>query len=383
MTEQIQSAWPGDDHPVVDHPGTEILAWEGRLDNRGDLLLRLRESPRTDAALALAVYERWGTEGLVHLTGDWSLVIHDRTARTIVLASDFAGVRPLYYSQQPNSQEPGRILWSSCLQSLVEATESSEFDEQYLGGFLIFGGYPNHTPYKGIYSVPPGHAVCVTTNGTTIRPFWAAPHGDEIRYRSESRYEEQFRALFREAVAVRLRTDSPVLAELSGGIDSSSVVCMANDLVRNGAADAPRLATVSYLWRNSLDEPFVREMESFCGIEGVHISTHDDPLVSGTKAGNAMPAAYEPLRTSVADAAGRLGAKVFLTGQGGDLVTGNWFDDSLQVAGPLRRLRMGRACQEALDWSKVLGASGFLGSLAGISGCSATRPRVRRELLSA
>jgi asparagine synthase (glutamine-hydrolysing) len=350
MTTQVQLIWPDTARDVNDR--SEILAWDGRLDNRGDLLLRLKDSLQADtsnAALALAAYERWGTSGLVHPIGDWSLVIRDGSKRMIVLASDFAGVRPLYYHVRA-----GRIFWSSNLQSLVEETEIGELDDQYLGGFLMFGGCPNRTPYKGIYSVPPGHAVLVSERETTIRPFWEEPYGDEIRYRSQSRYEDEFRSLFREAVAVRLQTDSPVLAELSGGIDSSSVVCMANHLLRSGAAPAPHLTTVSYLWRNSLDEPFVRELESFCGIAGVHLSTHDDPLVSAAQPGHATPAAYEPLRTSVAAAARRVGAKVFLTGQGGDLVTGNWFDDSLQVAGPLRQLRLGRACQDALAWSKVL-----------------------------
>ena len=336
------------------HDGrAQILHWDGRLDNRDDLLLRLRDSLRdgtSNAALARAAYERWGTSGLVHLVGDWSLVIRDRANGTIVLASDFAGVRPLYYHVQR-----GRVLWSSRLQSLVEATEIAELDEQYVAGFLIFGGCPNHTPYNGIYSVPPGHAVCVSPQETAIRRFWALPSGDVIRYRSERRYEEQLRALFREAVAVRLQTDAPVLAELSGGLDSSSVVCMANHLMRSGTVAASRLASASYLWHNSLDEPFIREVETFCGIEGVHISTHDEPLITETHVGNAMPEAFEPLRTSVAAVAHRIGAKVFLTGMNGDLMMGNWFDDSLQVAASLRRLRIGPACKEALAWSKILG----------------------------
>jgi asparagine synthase (glutamine-hydrolysing) len=332
---------------------TEILSWDGRLDNRDDLLMRLRDSLRGDtsnAALARAAYERWGTSGLVHLIGDWSVVIRDRANAAIILASDFAGVRPLYYHVQR-----GRVLWSSRLHSLVEATEIGELDEQYVAGFLMFGGCPNHTPYRGIYSVPSGHAVCVSAKETTIRRFWALPNGDAIRYRNERRYEEQLRALFREAVAVRLQTDSPVLAELSGGLDSSSVVCMANHLMRSGAAGPPHIASVSYLWRNSLDEPFIREVESFCGIEGFHISTHDHPLISKTQVGKAMPEAFDPLRTSVAAVARRLGATVFLTGMSGDLMMGNFFDDSLQVAASLRRLRVGRACKEALAWSKVLG----------------------------
>jgi asparagine synthase (glutamine-hydrolysing) len=96
---------------------TEVLHWDGRLDNRDDLLLRLRDSLQGDTsneAIATAVYERWGTDGLVYLIGDWSLVLRDRINRTTVLASDFAGVRPLYYYVQA-----GRVLWSDRLQSLV------------------------------------------------------------------------------------------------------------------------------------------------------------------------------------------------------------------------------------------------------------------------
>ena len=331
---------------------TEVLHWDGRLDNRDDLLLRLKDSLRSDtsnAEIARATYERWGISGLVHLIGDWSLVIRDHVNLTTVLASDFAGVRPLYYHV-----ERGRVLWSSHLQSLVEATGISDLDEQYVAGFLMFGGCPNRTPYKGIYSVPPGHAVCVSSKETSIRRFWAMPVGDTIRYQSERRYEEQLRALFREAVAVRLQTEAPVLAELSGGLDSSSVVCMANHLMRSGAVNASRLTGLSFIWRNSLDEPFIGEVESHCGINGVHISTHDDPLIAETQAGNAMPEAFQPLRTSIAATARRLGARTILTGQNGDLMMGNWFDDSLQVAASLRRFRIGRACEESLAWSKIL-----------------------------
>lgn len=331
---------------------TEVLHWDGRLDNRSDLLLRLKDSLRGDtsnAALASAAYERWGTDGFVHLIGDWSLVLHDHPSRTVVLASDFAGVRPLYYCVQA-----GQVLWSSRLQHLVETTGISELDEQYARAFLLFGGCPNRTPYKGIYSVPPGHAVCVCGDETKIHRFWSLPVGDEIRYRDERRYAEELRALFQEAVAVRLQNQSPVLAELSGGLDSSSVVSMASHLMRNREVNAARLSSVSFVWRNSLDEPFIREMESFCGIEGVHISTHDVPVISEDQAGDSMPEPFQPLRAAVARVANKIGAATVLTGQNGDLIMGNWFDDSLQVAGSLRRVRLGLACREAVAWSKIL-----------------------------
>ena len=329
-----------------------VLHWEGRIDNRSDLLLVLADSLRGDTsnpAIALATYQRWGTDGFVRLIGDWSSVVQDSATRTIVLASDFAGVRPLYYSVQR-----GQVFWSSRLQAVVEATGISELDEQYMGAFLLFGGCPNRTPYKGIYSVPAGHAVCVSSVGTKISRFWTLPICDEVRYRNEHRYEEQFRALFCEAVSVRLQTQAPVLAELSGGLDSSSVVSMANHLMQRGDVPASSLTSVSYLWRNSLDEPFIHEMQSFCGIDGVHISTHDTPLLGETQVGNAQPEILQPLRRQVALMSRRLGAKVLLTGINGDLVTGNWFDDSLQLAASLRRFRLGQACKEALEWSKIL-----------------------------
>ncbi len=327
---------------------SEVLHWDGRLDNRSDLLPRLSlHGEASNEAIARATYDRFGTEGLVNLIGDWSLVLRDR--ETTILASDFAGVRPLYYHVQA-----GRVQWSNRLQNLVEETGITDLDDQYIAGFLTFGGCANRTPYKGIYSVPPGHAVCVSSKGTSIRRFWSMPTGDTIQYQNEHRYEEELRALFREAVAVRLQSESPVLAELSGGLDSSSVVCLAQHLIRNGAVDTPRLETVSFTWQNSLDEPFIREVESHCGIDGAHISTHDVPFITEAQVSGATPEAFQPLLSSVARTASRLGARTILTGQNGDLLLSNWYDDSLQVAASVRRFQIGRAFKEALAWSKIL-----------------------------
>ena len=330
----------------------EVLHWDGRLDNRDDLLLRLRDSLKGDTdntAIARAIYERWGVDGLVHLIGDWSVVIRDRANGSTVLASDFAGVRPLYYHV-----DRGHVLWSSRLETLVALTEISDLDEQYIAGFLTCGGYPNHTPYKGIYSVPPGHAVCVSSERTVIRRFWTMPVGDTIRYRNPRRYEEELRELFRTAVAVRLQTESPILAELSGGLDSSSVVCVATDLMRRGAVQATELTGLSFVWDNSLDVPFTRDVAAHCGIECVEIPTQKVPIITERPVGEVMPEPFQPLRRSIARIARQRNAKTILTGQAGDLMMGNWFDDSLQVAKSLRSFRLDRAFVEALAWSKLL-----------------------------
>jgi asparagine synthase (glutamine-hydrolysing) len=340
------------DRAFDENSRTEILTWEGRLDNRDDLVSRLRDllhADTSDQALTLAAYQHWGTSGLLNLIGDWSLVIRDVANRKVILASDVAGVRPLYYHVRG-----GKLWWAARLQALVEAARIDEIDEQYVAGFLTLSGRPNRTPYAGIYSVPPGHALCVSESGTTVQRFWNLPTRDSICYSNENRYEEQLRALFQEAVAVRLRTDGPVMAELSGGLDSSSVVCMANRLMRMNATGAPGLTPVSYVWKNSLDESFVREVERFCQLDGIHYSTHDHPLIMEAETGGAVPSGFECLYKSVSVAADRAGAKVFLTGYNGDLAMGNWFDDSVQVAKPLRRFRIGQACKDAYAWSKLL-----------------------------
>ncbi len=330
---------------------SQVLVLEGRIHNRDDLLPRLALRPdATDEAVVCAAYQRWGIPGLRKVVGDWSVVIRDARARAIVLASDFAGVRPLFYYHW----KPGKIFWSTRLGALIEATGINAIDEEYVGAFLTVGGCPNRTPYAGIYSVPPGCAIHVTTAGADVRSFWSLPTVDLVRYEDERRYDDQLRSLFSEAVTVRLQTKGPVMAELSGGLDSSSVVCMANHLIRHGAVAADRLTTVSYVHRDSLDTPFIREIEAFCGIDGIHVSTHEDPLVSEEGLRVATPEGWTPLYQSVAAAARRLGATVFLTGQNGDLVMGNWLNDSLQVATPLRQFRIGEAWRQALAWSKVL-----------------------------
>ena len=136
-----------------------LLSWDGRLDNVTELTRRLGGAPgawTSDAALAREAYERWGVDGLSALIGDWSLVIDDPAADAVVLASDFMGVRPLYYHV---SRE--RVIWSSNLAALVAATSANTLDEVYAIGLLRYGGMPTRTPYVGIQSVPAGAAVIV------------------------------------------------------------------------------------------------------------------------------------------------------------------------------------------------------------------------------
>src|SRR5207245_4201132 len=101
-------------------------------------------------------------------------------------------------------------------------------------------------PYVGIHSVPPSSSVLLRPGKHTIRKYWDFDPGKRIRYRTDGEYEEHFRAVFAEAVRRRLRSDSPILAELSGGMDSSSVVCMADTIIARGDTETLLLDTIPY-----------------------------------------------------------------------------------------------------------------------------------------
>ena len=341
--------------PAPAPPGApcELLMWHGRLDNRGDLVRRLGDSATaasSDGALVVAAYERWGGAGLGRVIGDWAAVLSDPRRRAIVLASDFSGVRPLYYHQRGKE-----VLWSRSLEAMLVHVDANALDEQYVAGYLTVGGYPGRTPYAGVHAVLPGYAVRVTVDGTALSAFWRPPTSNEIRRHDEREYEEQFRVLFRDAVSSRLQARTPVAAELSGGLDSSSVVCLAADLIRRGDVAASGLTAISYVHRRSRDVPFIGKVEEHCGLRSVGLSVDDIPLFVESDILGALPHGRSRLQKSAAAAARHAGATAFLTGQAGDQLMGNWLDDSLQVARPLCRGRLLQASRDALAWSRVAG----------------------------
>ena len=330
--------------------GRDVCLWDGRIDNRKDLLAQTGLRPDcTDAALALSCYRKNGVVGLRGLVGDWSLAIWESGRREILLASDFAGIRSLYYHRNSTG-----VYWSSCLADLVHWTGASELDDTYVASFLAGGKQFHRTPYAGIVSVPPGHAVSIGQDGIASRAFWTLPFQQEIRYPDERQYEERLLELFRESVHARLPTDAPACAELSGGLDSSSIVCMA-DRLRREIAEPPGLITFSYTHDNSPDEKFFCEVERACRVSACHLDLHEYPAASADRMG-AVPVLWEPRFQGLSRRMADLGSSVLLTGQFGDFVMGNFHDDFGQVAGCLAAGRLAEAGRTAYAWGRAMQA---------------------------
>src|SRR5205823_2456711 len=111
------------------------------------------------------------------------------------------------------------------------------WEEEYFADFLIRGDCPSEfTPYRGVRRLLGGWSVIVRDGRFCKQKYWDADPSKAIRYSSDQEYEEHFRHAFRKAVRVRLRADGPVASELSGGLDSSSIVCMAQEVYRSREA---------------------------------------------------------------------------------------------------------------------------------------------------
>jgi asparagine synthase (glutamine-hydrolysing) len=324
-----------------------VCLWDGRIDNRKELLHHAGLSmDYSDAALILSLYEKHGVDGLRDVVGDWSLAIWDANRREIVLASDYAGIRPLYYHRSTAG-----VYWSSSLADLVRWTGVRELDVTYVASFLAIGRAPTRTPYAGILPVPAGHAVSIAQDRIEARAFWMLPIHRETRYPDERQYEERMLELFRESVQARLATGAPTCSELSGGLDSSSIVCMADRLRKETHSPAPELITFSYTHENSRDEKFFREVERACNLTGCHLELRECPAAAAGRMGT-EPAWWEPRFQEVARRMAAVRSSVLLTGQFGDFIMGNTTDDSGQVTEWLAKGRFGKAAREAYAWGR-------------------------------
>ena len=251
------------------------LAWNGRLDNRDDLRGYFPdgcEGDTSDVALVMAAYLKWDDDFLSRIVGDFVLSLYDPRSRTLFLARDPFGTRTLYYSA---SEE--RLVWSSTLEALLGATGiDPEVDDDYVAGYLALHPEMSRSPYKKISAVVPGDVIEVRKGHVQSRRFWKLDPEHEIRYPNDSDYEEQFRQLFLEAVRCRLHSNGPVWAELSGGLDSSSIVCVADQIMEAGEASTPRIETVSYIDEHSttfFDRNFIRVIEEMRGKPGRHLQS--------------------------------------------------------------------------------------------------------------
>jgi asparagine synthase (glutamine-hydrolysing) len=336
-------------------PSGPAATFDGRIDNRDDLLRRLGMASSgglDDGQIALAVFERWGIDGLRWILGDWSLAVWDAAERTVHLARDYMGARPLYYCIDSRY-----AAWSSDLAGLVTRTGRTEsLSDRFAAGFMSLRLSPDTTPYNGVSAVPPGVCVSISASGRVMpRRFWTLDAGN-IRYPDPRLYEEQLYALWCEAVRVRLRTDDTVWAELSGGLDSSSVVCMADLLIKRGDVPARAIRLVSHATLQSPEgdeRRFIAEIERQIGVASEIIGVEDNQEHIDRARAWVTPYALHGVGLETVRRVRTAGGRVVLSGRLGDAVMGCQPDNSVAVFDDFARGAALTALRNLRAWSRA------------------------------
>ncbi len=236
--------------PVSDPTGQLHLVMDGRVDNREELrqdLINKGFSLRldTDAELVLQAYQCWGEKCPEKIIGDFALVIWDERKRQLFCARDIFGAKPFYYW----SNRETFYFGSEFQQIFANGIVRQEINEGMIGEFLLDAvTSKEETLYRNIYRLPPAHCMIVTADRIHQIRYWEPPDGKEIHYKRDEEYAEHFLEIFSQTLRASMRSHRPVGAYLSGGLDSSSVVGLAQSLIHQGRLPENNFETFSLVF---------------------------------------------------------------------------------------------------------------------------------------
>lgn len=333
--------------PAEGNSKSLVLTCDARIDNRDELMAALGPELEqvlaaeaggplvADSVLVLAAYKRWGRECARHLLGDFAFAIWDGGSGHLFCARDHAGVKPFYYFHGPEL-----FAFASEIKALFEVPGvPRRADEERIAKYLMvaFDSFDD-TAFEGIRRLPAAHTLTLSAGGLQIERYWDLKAVLMLRGLSDREYEHQFREVLFEAVRCRMRAPqgqpgkSTLGGFLSGGLDSSAVMCVARCIEREEAEESePRELPVFSAIFEAVPEcderPFIQAVLDGGGlaphwIRGEDRSPlmnlervlwHTDEPVLGPNLCSAWTH-YKPAREA--------GVRVLLDGHGGDETVG-------------------------------------------------------------
>ncbi len=331
--------------PAVDETGELVITADARIDNRDELITTLCVNGKakeqiTDVELILKAYEKYGQRCPQRIIGDFAFALWDRAKQQLFCARDPLGIKPFYYYTDRR-----RFLFGSELRQLFEASFVRREPNEGMVGEYLSCAITNHeeTLYRGILRLPPGHFLLVRPGQLRKGRYWDIDPSFSVRYQNDLEYAEHFLDLFKKAVRCRLRSHRPVGAYLSGGLDSSSIVGIAQSLYREGSVQHSGFETFSILfpglscdessyirdvvqmWAIKSNTVCLEEPDASCYAEHVRRNRDFPNYPNGTMSDSLRMLAWEK------------GFRVLLSGLGGD----EWLTGSLyHYADLLRRFRI-------------------------------------------
>jgi asparagine synthase (glutamine-hydrolysing) len=233
-----------DDMSRADPKGRPGITADVRLDNRNELIagLGLQSAALSDAEIILCAYEEWGTECPKYLLGDFAFAVWDGRRRILFCARDHIGVRPFYYYASPEM-----FAFASEIKALLRLENvPRQLNEVRVADYLVpLLDDKAITFFQDIVRLPPAHCVVVSRDGLKFERYWSLESVSDIRLSSEEDYADAYCRLFTEAVRCRLGEGAQTGTFLSGGLDSSSITCVARNLLAaKGVTPLPTFSAV-------------------------------------------------------------------------------------------------------------------------------------------
>jgi asparagine synthase (glutamine-hydrolysing) len=221
--------------PMSDADGRYWITFNGEIYNYLELAEELRGfgyqfHGQSDTEVLLTAYRHWGKTCLQRLRGMFAFAIWDQREHSLFAARDRLGIKPFHYWADGNRQLAFASELKALLEFLPDRTANTTLARQFLAWNLL-DHEPGETMISGIMRLPPGHAmVWRRSEGLQIWRYWELHVTDDSQVASEheARLIREFRRLFEKAVSLHLRSDVPVGTCLSGGLDSSTIVCVVN-----------------------------------------------------------------------------------------------------------------------------------------------------------
>ncbi len=213
--------------PMASRDGRFWIVFNGEIYNYLELRAELDDYPyrsNTDTEVVLAAYERWGEGCLDRFIGMFAFLLWDEAEKSLIAVRDRFGVKPMNYHERPD----GTLWVASEIKALHAAGVPVCPDSKTWAAYLTFGlcDHSERTFWDGIRSLPPGHLLTWRRGETRVRCWYDLPErvGSEWDERSDEEVREEYLALLTESVCLRFRSDVPVGINLSGGLDSSTLL---------------------------------------------------------------------------------------------------------------------------------------------------------------
>ena len=283
---------------------------------------------RSDTEVILHAYEEWGEGCLPRFNGMWAFVILDLNRRVLFASRDRFGVKPFYYYLDKDIFAFASEIKSLLCHPKIKPQPDDDAVFNYLASGYGYMDVSDGTFFKGIRQIKQAHYVTVSLdNGQfTQKRYWDIDPRRRLGTSDEEEIYRDFYALFKDSVNLRLRSDVPLGVSLSGGLDSSSVACVAAGLMKGNT-----LESFSSCYEEAAydERPYIKQVLDATGARANFIFTDPEKLFDELE--QIIWHQEEPYSTLsifpqwyVMKLAREKGVKVLLTGQGGDEVLGGY-----------------------------------------------------------